>query len=101
MHYFNNPDHASDELELFRRFPRKTGEKVKRGTGTFGWGLQYVEILHGVPVFIFGFLGFTLSLAIAIAWTNIKNDIQGGFGIGAFLLAFVLFCATIAHIYIG
>ncbi|KAK2022198.1 hypothetical protein LX32DRAFT_603295 [Colletotrichum zoysiae] len=102
MHLFENPDHADILPVLFRRIPRKTRARLEacpvKGSSV-GWGVQYVEAPDGLYVFVFGCLGFLGCLAVSVAWTVVKHDIQGGFAIGGFALAFVIFCGGMLHSY--
>ncbi|EFQ26760.1 uncharacterized protein GLRG_02580 [Colletotrichum graminicola M1.001] len=82
MHLFENPEHADIFPVLFKRIPGKTRERLEacpvRGSSV-GWGVQYVEALNVLYVFLFGCLGFLVCLGISAAWTVVKHDIQGGY----------------------
>ncbi|KAH7240532.1 hypothetical protein MRS44_012931 [Fusarium solani] len=99
-HLFENPDHAEVLPVLFNRIPKKMRKRLsacpRKGSST-GWGISFVESLDTFAVFLCGCIGFTLSLVAAVVYTVIMGDIQGGFAIGAFLLAFVLFCGGCLH----
>jgi len=43
-------------------------------------------------VFAYGFVGFMVCLIISVVWSVARHDVQGGFAIGGFLLAFLMFC---------
>ncbi|KAK1992155.1 hypothetical protein LX36DRAFT_753160 [Colletotrichum falcatum] len=77
-HLFENPDHADISPVLFKRIPWKTRARLEacpvRGSSV-GWGVQYVEALDGLCVFLFGCLGFLACLAVSVAWTVAKHDI--------------------------
>ncbi|RYP41202.1 hypothetical protein DL767_001206 [Monosporascus sp. MG133] len=100
VHFFENPTHAGVLPDLYRRVPKKLREKLvpcpKKGSSS-GWGIEFVE---GVDTFVFFLCGcacFLLCLFAAVAWTVARDDVQGGFGIGGFLLAFAIFCGGIVH----
>ena len=98
VHFFENPDHASVLPDLFRRIPKKLREKLipcQQKGAVIGWGMQFVEGADTFMVFISGCMGFLACLLVALAWTVAKDDVQGGFGIGGFLLAFMVFCGGI------
>ncbi|KAI8714039.1 hypothetical protein NCS52_01123200 [Fusarium sp. LHS14.1] len=99
-HLFENPDHAEVLPVLFNRIPKKMRKRLsacpRKGSST-GWGISFIETLDTFVVFLFGCIGFTISLVAAVVYTVIMGDIQGGFAIGAFLLAFVLFCGGCLH----
>ncbi len=94
MHLYKHPDHADTSLLLFRRMPKKRRGRLRacalRGSEV-GWGIQFVEGLNWHKFFLFCLLGFMLCLAIALAWAVPRKDVQGGFTIAAFLLAFFVF----------
>ncbi|KAK1673385.1 hypothetical protein BDP55DRAFT_670079 [Colletotrichum godetiae] len=102
MHLFENPDRADIFPVLFKRIPRKMRKQLQpcpiRG-GSTGWGIQFVESLNELYVFLFGCVGFLVCLGISVTWTVIHDDIQGGFAIGGFVLAFILFCGGVLHSY--
>ncbi|KAF4483151.1 hypothetical protein CGGC5_v010247 [Colletotrichum fructicola Nara gc5] len=104
MHLFENPNHADIFPVLLRRIPRKTKERLrpcpKKGS-SIGWGVQFKETLNGMYVFAFGCIGFMLCLVISVVYTLMKDDIQGGFAIGGFVLAFLLFCGGTLHPYVA
>ncbi|KAI3558400.1 hypothetical protein CABS03_02440 [Colletotrichum abscissum] len=102
MHLFEYPDHADIFPVLFKRIPRKMRERLQpcpvKGSSD-GWGMQFVETPNELYVFMFGCAGFLLCLAISVTWTLVKSDVQGGFAIGGFALAFTLFCGGLLHSY--
>ncbi|KAL6406771.1 hypothetical protein AUP68_09576 [Ilyonectria robusta] len=88
LHLFENPDHADVLPILFRRFPKKKLRRLQACSQkgySVGWGVQFVESLNGYAIFICGCLGFALCLLASILWTVLKNDVQGGFAVGAFV----------------
>ncbi|TDZ17039.1 hypothetical protein Cob_v009982 [Colletotrichum orbiculare MAFF 240422] len=78
MHLFENPDHADILPVLFRRIPRRMKERLQpcpQKGSSLGWGVQFVEVLNGYYVFLFGCVGFMICSAVAISWTVAKDDI--------------------------
>ncbi|KAI0198271.1 hypothetical protein F4808DRAFT_263070 [Astrocystis sublimbata] len=100
MHLFENPDHADVTLFLFRRFPKKLRTQLEacpvKGS-SIGWGVEFVEGIDWYAVFVTGCIGFLFCLIFGVAWSVAKGDVQGGFGIASFLLAFVVSCGGILH----
>jgi len=100
MHLFEHPDHADVIPVLYKRIPKKLRMKLEacpnKGFST-GWGVHFSEGMDFFAVFVLGCLGFTACLVISVVWTAVKGDVQGGFAIGGFLLAFMCFCGGIAH----
>ncbi|KAK1596877.1 uncharacterized protein LY79DRAFT_676935 [Colletotrichum navitas] len=83
MHLFENTGHVDILPVLFKRIPRRTKERLEAchvWGSSVGWGVQYVEALNGLYVFLFGCLGFLVCLGISVAWMVVKHDIQGGHG---------------------
>ncbi|KAI0115767.1 hypothetical protein GGR51DRAFT_546095 [Nemania sp. FL0031] len=100
MHLFENPDHADVTLFLYRRFPKKLRAQLEACSmkgSSIGWGIEFVEGVDWYAVFVLGCLGFLFCLVFAVAWSAAKGDVQGGFGIASFLLAFFVFCGGILH----
>ncbi|CAG1989401.1 unnamed protein product [Fusarium graminearum] len=94
-HLFENPDHAEVLPVLFNRIPKKLGKKLcacPRKGSSVGWGIRFIEGLDPFAVFLCGCAGFLVSLCVSLIYTLVMDDIQGGFAIGAHMLAFFLFC---------
>lgn len=98
VHYFENPQHSSVFPDLYRRIPKKLRTKLipcTRKGSAIGWGIQFVEGLNTFLFFICVSGGFLICFLVALAWTIAKDDVQGGMGIGGFLLTFMAFCGGI------
>ena len=99
-HLFEHPEHADVVPTIWNRIPRKLRAELKacptRGS-SLGWGLQLVEGMEWLLFFILGCAGFLLCLLVAVVWSAVRGDVQGGFAIGGFLLAFLIFCGGVAH----
>ncbi|CAH0050481.1 unnamed protein product [Clonostachys solani] len=94
MHYFEHPDHADVIPILFKRIPKKLGEKLSAcpvKKSSVGWGLHLVEGADPFKIFCFGLGAFAIALVVALAWSIIKSDVQGGFAISVFVLSLLLF----------
>ncbi|KAL5888219.1 hypothetical protein ACKVWC_003488 [Pyricularia oryzae] len=99
MHLFEHPDHAEVLPVLFRRIPKKLSrlQACQRTGSSVGWGIQIHEGLDWVALFYCGCVGFAACLITAVAWTVVRDDLQGGFAIASFMLAFLAFCAGMVH----
>lgn len=100
VHFFENPTHASVLPDLYRRIPKKIATKLTpcQVTGmSVGWGIQIVEGVDTFMFFLCGCACFVVCLLVAVVWSVSKQDVQGGFGMGGFLLAFMIFCGSIVH----
>jgi len=99
-HLFEHPEHADVLPTIWNRIPRKLRAQLTacptRGS-SFGWGLQLSEGMEWFMFFVLGCAGFLACLLVAVAWSLGQGDVQGGFAIGGFLLAFLVFCGGIAH----
>ncbi len=100
MHLLEHPDHAEVVPVLYKRIPKKLYTKLEacplRGS-SMGWGMQFVEGMDRFVVFVLGCVGFAACLVVAVVWSAARQDIQGGFAIAGFLLAFMAFCGGICH----
>ncbi|KUI53187.1 hypothetical protein VP1G_10526 [Cytospora mali] len=101
MHLFEHPDHAECEPVLYKKVPKKLDYRLEAcpvKKTAIGWGVSFVEGLNWFTVFIYGCAGFASALVLAVVWSMIRGDIQGGFAIAGFMLAFIGFCMGIARI---
>lgn len=99
-HLLEHPEHAEVLPVLYRKFPKKLRAKLQacpRKGRAAGWGIEFVEGLNWFMVFLCGCVGFTAALISAIVWTVVRDDVQGGFAIAGFMLAFLGFCLGIAR----
>ncbi|KAF3762566.1 hypothetical protein M406DRAFT_341767 [Cryphonectria parasitica EP155] len=100
MHLFEHPDHAEILPILYKKIPQKLRAQLEacpiKGSAV-GWGLQFVEGTNWFHVFLCGCLGFISALLFAVVWSIVRRDIQGGFAISGFMLAFLGFCLGIAR----
>ncbi|QBZ55162.1 hypothetical protein PoMZ_00055 [Pyricularia oryzae] len=99
MHLFEHPDHAEVLPVLFRRIPKKLSrlQACQRTGSSVGWGIQIHEGLDWVALFYCGCVGFAACLITAVAWTVVRDDVQGGFAIASFMLAFLALCGGMVH----
>lgn len=95
MHLFEHPEEAEVLPVLFRKVPKKMRGKLEpcpvKGSAV-GWGVQFVEGMDWFVIFFFGCVGFASALVFAVVWSVVRGDIQGGFAIAGFMLAFLGFC---------
>ncbi|KAJ9150874.1 hypothetical protein NKR23_g3369 [Pleurostoma richardsiae] len=100
MHLFEHPTHADVLPVLYRRFPKKLRSRLEacpRKGSSVGWGIQFVEGADWFMIFAYGCLGFCICLCTAVTWSVRKGDVQGGFAIAGYLLAFCMFCIGMAR----
>jgi hypothetical protein len=95
LHYLSKPD-PHKRLSWGKRIPQKLGSSILLQPPddlVIGWGLHIIEALNKVTVLLCVLAGVTVSGIIATAWSIARDDVQGGFGIGAWVssvLAIVL-----------
>ncbi|KAK2609443.1 hypothetical protein N8I77_002940 [Diaporthe amygdali] len=98
-HLLEHPEDAEVLPVLYRKFPKKLRAKLQacpqKGSAV-GWGVQFVEGLNWFAVFLCGCSGFLAALILATIWSLVRSDVQGGFAIAGFMLAFLGFCMGIA-----
>jgi len=92
------------KTKWLNRLPKKLGTKledVRRSTPTdddvLGWGILVVEGLNTALVTFLTFLMLILSGVISVVYSIWKNDVSGGFAIGAYIAA--LWAALITALY--
>jgi hypothetical protein len=91
MHLFHHPEDYEDELITYERLPKKRGLKLRVGQRAdvgIGWGIHLVEGFLAYKIWSF-FTSFfvVVSLIFGIAWAARKGDVQGAFGIAAYISA--------------
>lgn len=95
MHLFEHPEDAEVLPVLFRKIPKRLRDKLEpcpvKGSAV-GWGVQFIEGVDWFVVFLCGCVVFTLAFIFAVVWSIVRRDIQGGFAIAGFMLAFLGFC---------
>ena len=100
LHLYEHPNHAGVLPTLLKRIPKKLGKKLHpcpvKGSAV-GWGILIVEGFDWFICFAYCFVAFLACLVVGTTWAVVKSDVQGGFGVAGFLLAFVLFCGGLAH----
>lgn len=104
MHLFEHPECADILPVLFRKIPKKLRDKLEpcpRKGYAIGWGVQFVEGMDWLIVFLCGCVGFASALIVAVIWSTVMRDIQSGFAIAGFMLAFLGFCLGVARTEIG
>ncbi|KAI0883508.1 uncharacterized protein GGS22DRAFT_167176 [Annulohypoxylon maeteangense] len=98
MHLLSHPEDADSLPVLYSRIPKKLRLKLEacpiKGS-SIGWGVQFVEGLDWSILFRYGCIGFAICLVAAISWAVPRNDVQGGFAIAGFMVAFCMFCVGV------
>lgn len=82
LHLFKHPEDYDGELITYLRAPKKTG-RLHIGVG---WGINLVEGFLPERVWMMTTSFFALaSLVFAIVWAYKRDDVQGAFGVAAWI----------------
>ncbi|TGO09880.1 hypothetical protein BTUL_0151g00220 [Botrytis tulipae] len=92
LHLFQDCPSISDVNSNFylQRIPRRKIEPIalnaNRLSENLGWGLHFVEGLNtSLAITVMLILSSVLGIAFAICWTILEKDIQGAFGVAAYI----------------
>lgn len=90
LHFLLHPDHASPNRVILPSIPKRKRNKLEpdpiKGSGV-GWGIEVVNGTNQFKIFIYGLFACLTSMVFGIVWSVVKDDIQGGFGVAAFMIA--------------
>ncbi|KAL8921384.1 MAG: hypothetical protein Q9172_004048 [Xanthocarpia lactea] len=88
-HLFHNPHEANEKAITYLRSPKKRKQKLavcqQMGTN-IGWGIHLVEGWAITQLWLSAFAIFSCSFAFAVAWSVLKHDVQGAFGIAGWFV---------------
>lgn len=93
VHLYDHPHEAETMATCLDKLPKKLRERLlvcpTRGTG-LGWGIHFVEGWHltMIRLLVFVVLGLG-SLVFGVCWAVLKHDLQGAFGVSAYIMAFL------------
>ncbi|KAF5873477.1 uncharacterized protein Bfra_004938 [Botrytis fragariae] len=92
LHLFQDCPSISDVNSNFylQRIPRRKIEPIAFNANSLsenlGWGLHFVEGLNtSLAISVMFILSSVLGIAFAICWTILEKDIQGAFGVAAYI----------------
>ena len=95
MHLYRCPEDAEYTGICLSKIPKKTEGlawlPVHPQGCKMGWGLQFVEGLDVMKLWVSGFIGSIISIMFGIAWSMIKDNMQRGFAVAACMLTGLLF----------
>jgi len=97
LHYLNF--HATEGTlrgrKWFNRFPKKLERSlldVRRTTeiekDVIGWGVHIIEGPNLIWITLFTLIVVIISGIVSVVYSIAMNDVSGGFGIGAWIIAF-------------
>jgi hypothetical protein len=88
LHHLSNPG-PHKKLLWGKRMPQKLHNSILQiptpDDLVTGWGVHIIEGLNKYTVFMCALAGLLVSGIVATAWSIARDDVQGGFGIGAWL----------------
>jgi hypothetical protein len=88
LHHLSNPG-PHRRLLWGNRIPQKLHGSILQvqaaDTLVVGWGVHIIEGLNRVTVLLCALAGLVVSGIVSVAWAITRDDVQGGFGIGAWL----------------
>lgn len=92
-HLFHHPEHANERSITCLRAPKKRKVKLtvcpQQGTSG-GWGIHLVEAWVVSRLWLLALLLFVLgSLVFGICWAVFQHDLQGAFGVAAYMVALI------------
>lgn len=99
LHLYEHPEDADDDAFCLDRIPKKLRERLvrpQRSSGV-GWGVHLNEGLNPKKMCIFGLLGLFFSASFGVIWSVKRDDVQGGFGVAAFVMAALTFTIGIVQ----
>ena len=99
MHLYEHPEDADDDAFCLDRIPKKLRERLVRPqrSSEVGWGVHLNEGLNLKKMCIFGLLGLFFSASFGVIWSVKRDDVQGGFGVAAFVTAALTFTIGIVQ----
>lgn len=96
LHLFQNCPSMSQVNSSFylQRIPRRKIEpiafKANSLNANLGWGLHFVEGSNtALAVTVMFILSSSLGIAFAICWVILEKDIQGAFGVAAYITSVI------------
>lgn len=108
MHWFLDPgDHADDPSMAVERLPKKLHSSLEDdmmtmgnignsgntagGSGPpIGWGIYIVEGLNWARIQVGVLVLLLATFPLSVIWSSTKEDVQGGMGIGQYLIALIV-----------
>lgn len=88
LHHLSKPG-KHPKLLWGNRIPQKLHNSILQAQTpndlVTGWGVHIIEGLNKTSVLLCSLVGLLISGIVAVVWAVVKDDVQGGFGIGAWL----------------
>jgi len=88
LHHLANPG-PHRRLRWGGRIPQKLDSSIHQtpdpDTLVMGWGVHIIEGLNRFNILLCALVGLLVSGVVSVAWAVARDDVQGGFGIGAWM----------------
>ncbi|KAH6838570.1 hypothetical protein B0I37DRAFT_409119 [Chaetomium sp. MPI-CAGE-AT-0009] len=88
LHHLSKPG-RHPKLVWGSRIPQKLDRSILQiqtpNDLVTGWGVHIIEGLNKTAVLLCSLVGLLISMIVAVVWAVVKDDVQGAFGIGAWL----------------
>jgi len=91
MHRFSNPERCRDSDFCLSQIPKRAEGRPRYGQAPdnfTGWGLYFQEGIDLLRLCSWGFFAFVFSLTFGICWALRSKNVQDGFAIASYILAF-------------
>jgi hypothetical protein len=92
MHLLHHPEDHEDEQITYKRIPKKRGFKLRvsdQEDVAIGWGIHLVEGFLPYKVWaLFTNIFAVVSVVFGVTWAVKRGDVQGAFGVAAYICAF-------------
>ncbi|KAI7286873.1 hypothetical protein KC345_g945 [Hortaea werneckii] len=83
LHLFRHPQDYDGEMITYLQVPKKSGGRLGLGRG---WGISLVEGFEASKVWMMFCIFFAVgSLVFGAVWASKKQDVQGAFGVAAWV----------------
>ncbi|KAL8725962.1 MAG: hypothetical protein Q9166_007039, partial [cf. Caloplaca sp. 2 TL-2023] len=95
LHHFNST-RTHPRNTWLNRLPKKLNHSIHHhyepphvGWQALGWGIHIIEGPNGKAFLVLNIALVSVSLVVALTWSVLKGDVQGGFAIAGFAIAAV------------
>lgn len=94
MHLFLHPGDHLGTLAV-ERLPKKLNSKLSATNNStsntpVGWGIYIVDGYNWTLIRLLFFCALALCITLGVGWSVFKQDVQGGMGIGSFVVALLV-----------
>ncbi|KAL8282292.1 hypothetical protein RB597_009820 [Gaeumannomyces tritici] len=97
IHWLLDPgDHFDDSSMLLERLPKKLHTSIEEDAQRtprvppVGWGIYIVDEINQTRIRVATLVLLFITLLLAVVWVKMMEDIQGGMGIGQFMISLIL-----------